>query len=247
MQSPKRALITASASGIGAATARALSTEGYEVVVSDIDADAGAALAAEIGGRFVACDLAKADQIEALVAEAGPVSVLVNNGGVSGPTAPVPDITPEEWNATFAVNVTAMFLACRLVVPQMTADGGGTIVNLSSVAGKIGYPNRAPYAASKWAVLGFTASLAREVATAGIRVNAIMPASVRGPRIQSVIEAYAEKNGLSVAEAEAQYLARQATKSFVEPEEVARTIVFLASDAARSINGAFLPIDGGFD
>ncbi|WP_018700666.1 SDR family NAD(P)-dependent oxidoreductase [Amorphus coralli] len=244
---PKRALITASANGIGAATARALAAEGYEVVVSDIDEAAGEAVAKEIGGRFVRCDLAQADQIEALVAAAGPVSVLVNNGGVSGPTAPVPDITPDEWNATFAVNVTAMFLACRLVVPQMTADGGGTIVNLSSAAGKIGYPNRSPYAASKWAVLGFTASLAREVATAGIRVNAIMPASVRGPRIQSVIAAYADRNALPLAEAEAHYLARQATKAFVEPEEVARTIVFLASGAARSINGAFLPIDGGFD
>lgn len=244
---PKRALITASASGIGAATARVLAGEGYEVVVSDIDVAAGEAVATEIGGRFVRCDLAHAGDIEALVAAAGPVSVLVNNGGVSGPTAPVPDITPDEWNATFAVNVTAMFLACRLVVPQMTADGGGTIVNLSSVAGKIGYPNRSPYAASKWAVLGFTASLAREVATAGIRVNAILPASVRGPRIQSVIEAFAQKNSLPVAEAEAVYLGRQATKAFVEPEEVARTIAFLASDAARSINGAFLPVDGGFD
>ncbi|MEW5424669.1 SDR family NAD(P)-dependent oxidoreductase [Amorphus sp. 3PC139-8] len=243
----KRALITASASGIGAATARALAREGYEVIVSDINTAAGEAVAAEVGGRFVPCDLTKADEIEALISEAGPLGVLVNNGGVSGPTAPVPAISPDEWADTFAVNITAMFLTCRLVVPQMARDGGGTIVNLSSVAGKIGYPNRSPYAASKWAVLGFTASLAREVATDGIRVNALMPGSVRGPRIEAVIAAYAEKNGVSIADAEAHYLGRQATKAFVEPEEVAATVAFLASDAARSINGAFLPIDGAFD
>jgi len=131
-------------------------------------------------------------------------------------------------------------------VPLMRGQGGA-IINMASVAAKIGYPNRAPYAASKRAVLGFTASLAREVAEHGIRVNAILPGSVRGERIMRVIRAYAQANGLSEADATAHYLRRQATGRLVEPEEIAAMVLHLASDAARSITGQFISIDGGFE
>ena len=242
----KRALITAAASGIGAIIAREARRAGYEVVISDIDEAAGRALAEAHGLAFVRADLAAEDDIVALVRQVGAVDLLVNNGGIAGPTAPVSEIPTLAWRQVFDVNVTAQFIACREMVPLMRGRGGA-IVNMASVAAKIGYPNRAPYAASKWAVLGFTASLAREVAEHGIRVNAILPGSVRGERIMRVIRAYAQANGLSEADATAHYLRRQATGRFVEPEEIAAMVLYLANDAARSITGQFISIDGGFE
>lgn len=243
----RRALVTASASGIGLVTVRRLRAAGWEVVLSDLPESEGAARAAECGAEWVPCDLRDAAQIAALAEAAGEVGLLVNNGGLAGPTLPVPEVPPEAWNEVVAVNLTAPFLLCRAVVPRMVAAGAGVIVNIASVAAKIGYPNRSPYAATKWGLLGLTATLAREVGAAGVRVNAILPGSVRGPRIAAVIAAYAEANRIPVEQAEAHYLRRQATGRFVEPEEIAETILFLASDAARSITGQFLGVDGGFE
>jgi NAD(P)-dependent dehydrogenase (short-subunit alcohol dehydrogenase family) len=118
---------------------------------------------------------------------------------------------------------------------------------MASVAARLGTPNRSPYTASKWGLLGLTATLAREVGRDGIRVNAILPGSVRGDRIDRVLAAFAAANGLDRAAAEARYLARAATGAFVEPEEIAATVLFLASDAARSITGQFIGVDGGFE
>jgi len=242
----KQALITASASGIGAVTALAAKAQGYEVVISDIDRTTGQQLASAHRFHFVACDLASEHDIVTLVREVGPVSLLVNNGGIAGPTALLTEVSREQWQHVFDINVTAQFLACREMVPLMRASGGGCIINISSVAAKIGYPKRAPYAASKWAVLGLTATRAREVGADGIRVNAVLPGPVRGTRAQKVIADYAKANRVSEAEAEAVYLNRQATGRYVEPEEVAATILYLASDAARSITGQFVSVDGGF-
>ncbi|MDW8397857.1 MAG: 3-oxoacyl-ACP reductase FabG [Acetobacteraceae bacterium] len=243
----RRALVTASASGIGLVTVRALRAAGWEVVLSDLPQSEGAARAAECGAEWVPCDLRDAAQIAALAEAAGDVGLLVNNGGLAGPTLPVAEMPPEAWNEVLAVNLTAPFLLCRALVPRMVAAGAGLVVNIASVAARIGYPNRSPYAASKWGLLGLTATLAREVGAAGVRVNAILPGSVRGPRIASVIAAYAEANGIPLEQAEAHYLRRQATGRFIEPEEIAGTILFLASDAARSITGQFLGVDGGFE
>jgi NAD(P)-dependent dehydrogenase (short-subunit alcohol dehydrogenase family) len=243
----RRALVTASAAGIGLVTVRALRDAGWQVVLSDLPGGEGAARAAECGAEWAPCDLRDAAQIAALAAAAGDVGLLVNNGGLAGPTLPVAEMPPEAWNDVVAVNLTAPFLLARALVPGMVGAGGGLIVNIASVAARIGYPNRSPYAATKWGLLGFTATLAREVGAAGVRVNAILPGSVRGPRIASVIAAYADANDMPVEQAEAQYLRRQATGRFVEPEEIAATILFLASNAARSITGQFLGVDGGFE
>jgi len=129
----------------------------------------------------------------------------------------------------------------------MRPAGAGAIVNVASVAAKMGYPNRAAYAASKRAVLGLTVSLAREVGGAGIRVNAILPGTVRGERIDGVLARYAEANQVTLEQAREAYLRRQATGRFVEPEEIAALILFLASDEARSITGELISIDGGFE
>jgi NAD(P)-dependent dehydrogenase (short-subunit alcohol dehydrogenase family) len=241
------AVVTASASGIGLEIARTLRRDGYRVVLGDVDVDRGEAAARELQAEFRACDMREASQIEALFDGLGPVEVLVNNAGVSGPTLPLPQISLEQWQEVIDVNLTAAFLTCRIVVPGMITARRGLIVNLSSVAGKIGYPDRSPYCASKWAVLGLTASLAREVGRFGVRVNAILPGTVRGPRITSVIAQYAQKNDISEAEAERRYLGRQATEAYVEPTEVAAMVSYLCSPAARSITGQFIGVDGGFE
>ena len=162
------AVVTASASGIGRETARALARDGYRVIVSDVDVERGEATAAELKAEFRACDVRKADQIEALFAGLGTIAVLVNNAGIAGPTAALTEIDLATWNDSININLTAMFLTCRIAVPGMVTAGKGTIVNMSSVAGKIGYPNRSPYCATKWGVLGLTASLAREVGRHGV-------------------------------------------------------------------------------
>jgi NAD(P)-dependent dehydrogenase (short-subunit alcohol dehydrogenase family) len=242
----RRALVTAAASGIGLVVVRALRDAGWTVVLSDLPGSEGALRAAECGADWVPCDLRDPAQIAALAEDAGDVFLLVNNGGIAGPTLHVADMPPEDWAEVMAVNLTAPFLLSRAVVPGMAARGAGVIVNMASVAARIGHPGRSPYVASKWGLLGFTATLAREVGAQGIRVNAILPGSVRGERIARVLSAYAEANALAPDEAEARYLARQATGRFVEPEEIAATVLFLASDAARSITGQFIGVDGGF-
>jgi len=243
----RKALITAAAGGIGAAIARRAKNEDYDVFISDIDRTGGERLAAEAGLTFISCDLGSEAEIVALIARVGAVDLLVNNGGISGPTAPVTELATADWNKVFAINVTATFIACREMVRLMRPAGGGAIVNMASVAAKIGYPNRAAYAASKRAVLGLTASLAREVGADDIRVNAILPGTVRGDRIDAVIARFAEANGIGIETARESYLKRQATGKFVEADEIAALALFLASDAARSITGEFISIDGGFE
>jgi len=243
----KSALVTAGASGIGAAIAMALTGAGYAVTIADIDVVKGEALATEHGLAFVACDVAHEADLVALVHGLGAVGVLVNNAGIAGPTAPLTQVSTEEWRRVFDINVTSHFITAREMVPLMAAAGGGLIVNLASVAAKIGYANRSAYGASKRAVLGLTAALAREVAADGIRVNAILPGAVRGERIARVVEAYAAANKLPLAEAESWYLSRQATGRYVEPDEIAAMVLYLASEAGRSITGQFISVDGGFE
>ena len=241
------AVVTASASGIGRETARALARDGYRVIVSDVDAAKGEATAAELKAEFRACDVRKPGEIEALFKGLGTIAVLVNNAGIAGPTKPLPEIDLATWNDSININLTAMFLTCRIVVPGMVTAGKGTIVNMSSVAGKIGYPNRTPYCATKWGVLGLTASLAREVGHHGVTVNAILPGAVRGERIERVIAAHARAENIGLKEAEGYYLARQATGAFIEPQEIAEMISYLCTPKARSITGQFIGVNGGFE
>ena len=242
----KFAVVTAGGSGIGAVVTRELVKAGYDFAITDVNLQAGEATAAETGATFHACDMGDAAAIETLFARFATVDLLVNNAGVAGPTLPVVETPVDEWKRAVDINITSHFVAARAVLPGMIAQKSGVIVNMASVAAKIAYPNRAVYAATKWAVLGFTGSLAHEVGQMGIRVNAILPASVRGERIENVVAEYARANAMDVKDAEAHYLGRQATRAFIEPEEIAATILFLASDAARSITGQFIGVDGGF-
>ena len=247
MSGDRLAVITASASGIGLRIAEVLTRDGYRVVMSDVDNTTGAAEAQRLGAEFRSCDVRDDEQLQALFAGLGPVYALINNVGVAGPTQPIHELDIEVFRAVMEINLTSHVRAAQLAIPGMIAAKQGVIVNMSSVAGRIGYANRSPYAASKWAVLGITRTMARELGGYGIRANAVLPGAVRGPRIERVIEGVVQAEGLDRAAAEARLLQRQAISQFIEPEEVAEAVAYLVSDRARTVSGAFLDVNGYFE
>lgn len=247
--SAQRVLVTAGASGIGRAIALAFAAQGARVHVCDIDASALAALQAEIPGIGTSvCDIGDRLAVERMVAQAaaslGGLDVLVNNAGIAGPTAPVESFDPDAWEQVLRVNLTGTFNVTRHAIAHLKQSGKGVILVMSSLAGRFGYPNRSAYSTTKWGLIGFTKTLARELGDFGIRANALLPGAVEGPRIQKVLEGRAAASGRSVAEEERAALANQSLKRFVTPAEIAAMAVFLASDAGQSISGQILPIDG---
>src|SRR5437868_339876 len=197
-----RVLVTAGAAGIGRAIAQTFVDNGARVYVCDVDDSALADLPPKITRtRADVANLMDVDKLFDDVQRAlGGLDVLVNNAGIAGPTAKVEDIRPEDWERCIAIDLTGMFHCTRLAMPMLKANGrekGGSIVNLSSVAGRLGYALRTPYAAAKWGVVGFTKSLAMEAGPDGIRVNCLQPGFVEGERIQRVIEAKAKSFGIS--------------------------------------------------
>ncbi len=186
-----RVLVTAGASGIGLATARAFAREGARVYLCDVDATAlGAIALSDPALQQTQCDVADpiavAKLFETATAALGGLDVLVNNAGIAGPTAACEDVDLAEWQRTLAVNLTGQFLCAQRAIPWLKASHNASIANLSSAAGRFGFPLRTPYAASKWGVIGLTKSLSIELGPYGVRVNAICPGSVAGPRIDAV-------------------------------------------------------------
>ncbi|MCC6166806.1 MAG: SDR family oxidoreductase [Caldilineaceae bacterium] len=244
-----RALVTAAGSGIGRAIAGTLHAHGAAVHICDLDAERLAAARAELPGLGTTqADVADPAQVDRLfgdvAAHLGGLDVLVNNAGIAGPTGPVESLDPAAWERTMAVNINSQFYCARRAVPLLKAAGGGAIVNLSSVAGLHGYPLRAPYAASKWAVIGFTKTLAMELGDDGIRVNAICPGPVEGPRIDAVIAARAEAKGESLEATRASYLRQNSLHTFIQAQEIADLVVFLCTPTGRKFSGQALALDG---
>ena len=245
----QRVIVTAAASGIGAAIARRFADDGATVRVCDVDENALARLsttAPAIGGAQV--DLADHSAVESwcadVLAELGGIDVLVNNAGIAGPTAFVEHVTPQEWQRTLAVGLDSHYLTCRAVAPVMKAQDGGSIINISSTAGQLGYGRRTPYAAAKWAVIGLTKSLAIELGPHNVRVNAICPGSVDGDRMSRVIGAQAAARGVDEAVIEGEYTSAQSIRRFVHPAEIADMCAFLASPAAAMVSGQAIAVDG---
>ena len=172
----------------------------------------------------------------------GGLDVLVNNAGIAGPTAAIEDISPADWRRCIDIDLTGMFLCARRAVPMLKKEGAGAIVNMSSVAGRLGYAFRTPYAAAKWGVIGLTESLARELGPSGISVNAVLPGIVAGPRIEKVIGARADQVGVSYAEMEKEYLAKTSLRRMVSADDVAAMVLFLASPAGRNVSGQSLSV-----
>ena len=244
-----RVLVTAGASGIGLAIARAFHATGARVYVCDIDEAALARAAGELPGLFTRrCNVGVRAETTAMVADAaqrlGGLDVLVNNAGIGGPTKPVHELDPAEWDAVLQVNLTGTFDVTRNAIPHLIRSGAGVVINMSSAAGRFGYPNRSPYAATKWALIGFTKTLSIELGDHGIRVNAIAPGAVAGERAERVFQGRAQASGRTLEEEKRIGLASQSLKQLVDPKDIAALAVFLASDAGKSISGQVIPIDG---
>lgn len=242
----KRVLITAGAGGIGRAMADAFVDAGYAVWVTDVNADAIAALPDTIIGSCV--DVSDEPAMAALFDELrdrwGGLDVLCANAGTKGPTALIEDISLADWRACLAVTLDGAFLAVKGAAPLMKAAGEGAVIFTSSTAGIYGYPNRAPYAAAKWAVLGLMKTTAMELGPHGIRANAILPGAIEGPRMEAVLEAEARAKGVTRDVIYHGYAKGVSMQRWVEAEDIANMAVFLASPAARLISGQSIAVDG---
>jgi NAD(P)-dependent dehydrogenase (short-subunit alcohol dehydrogenase family) len=191
------------------------------------------------------------EQVDRLFADVrkhlGGLDVLVNNAGIAGPTGKVEEIGNEDWRRCIDIDLNGMFYCTRLAMPMLKAAGGGSIINLSSAAGRLGFPYRTPYAAAKWGVVGFTRSLSMEVGMDNIRVNAIQPGVVEGERIDRVIEAKAKAVGISFEEQKRISLERVSMRSMVSPQDIANMALFLASDAGKRVTGQAISVCAGVE
>lgn len=244
-----RVLVTAGAAGIGRAIATGFEDAGASVYICDIDPQALDDMSAarpRIAGRRA--DVSDPTSVDAMFDDAaarlGGLDVLVNNAGIAGPTAMVEEISIEDWDRTVAVDLSAMFYCIRRAVPLLKRARGGSIINLSSIAGRLGYPLRSPYAAAKWGVIGLTKSLAAELGPSGIRVNAILPGVVEGDRVNRVVQARAQARGISFEEAMTQFVAPVSLRRMMKAEDIANMALFIASPAGANISGQALSVCG---
>jgi len=242
-----RVAITAGAGGIGRVIADSFSACGGRVFVSDVD-DAALASCGHPGMRADAGRVADLEAfMDAALGQLGGLDVLVNNAGIAGPTAKVEEVKPEELDATLQIDIASMFHCARRAVPALRAAAGGSIINLSSAAGKFGFPLRSPYSAAKWGVVGFTRTLAMELGRDGIRVNAILPGLVEGPRIRSVLRNKAQAAGVSDNEQTERSLANVSLRCFVTQQDIANMALYLCSPFGATISGQALSVDGGME
>lgn len=244
-----RVMISAGAAGIGLAIARAFVREGAAVHVCDVDASALAALAgSDPALSATRCDVADRDDVARYFAEGlarlGGLDCLVNNAGIAGPTGKVDEIDPAEWDRCLAIDLTGQFNCVRLAVPALRRSANASIMNVSSQAGRFGFPMRTPYAAAKWGVIGLARSLAMELGGDGIRVNALLPGIVAGERQQRVLAAKAQARGISFEEMEQLAFSYTSIKEYVQPEDLADLVVFVASPRGRLISGQALSVCG---
>lgn len=243
----KRALVTGSTSGIGLAIARSLAAEGAEVVLNGFGDEAQiAALCVELGATHSGADLTDVPQIEAMMAEAGEIDILVNNAGMQH-VAPVEDFPVEKWDTIIALNLTAAFHTTRLAVPGMKRKGWGRIINTASAHSKVASPFKSAYNSAKHGLDGFTKTVALELAEHGVTANCISPGYVWTPLVENQIPDTMKARGMTREEVVNDVLlVKQATKKFVQPEEIGALAVFLCRDEAQNVNGANWSVDGGW-
>ncbi|HAY43008.1 MAG TPA: 3-oxoacyl-[acyl-carrier-protein] reductase [Micrococcaceae bacterium] len=245
----QRVLITAGAGGIGLAVAKAFLVQGAHVHIADINADAvNAAVDAHenLTGSVtnVADPTAVARMFVDIKRELGGLDVLVNNAGIAGPTAPVSDYPADAFGSVISVNLQGTFNVTQQAIELLKESDAASIITMSSLAGRFGYPNRVAYSTTKWGLVGFAKTLSMELGPLGITSNTIHPGAVDGPRIMSVFEGRAEVSGRTVQEEVDSALANQSVKQFINPDDIAALILFLAGPHARTISGQMFPIDG---
>lgn len=247
-----RVVVTAGGSGIGRAIVEAFVAAKARVAICDTSSEHLTALCkAHPDISAVPADVSDPLALESLFRkveeEFGGLDVLVNNAGVTGPFAGIDEIGIEDWDRTVSVNLNGAFYCTRRAVPMIKRAGGGAIINISSVAGRLGYAFRTPYAATKWAIIGLTQSLAMEVGPDNIRVNAILPGFVAGPRHENNAHKRARLLGISVEEQKRRVLSKISTRRLTQPNDIANVVVFLASEAGAHISGQSLGVCGNVE
>lgn len=241
----KTVLISGAASGIGRVIAEAFLAEGASVTVCDMSAEAiDDFRAANPSATAIQADVSNAADVERVFENIDALDILVNNAGISGPSANVEDLATDAWDDCIAVNLSGTFYMTRNAVPLLKQSEAASIINMSSSAGLFGTPMRSPYAASKWGLIGLTKTWAMELGPHKIRVNAVCPGCVSGPRIDGVIERDAKERGVSAEEIRDIYKRQSSMRTFVSPDEIADTVLFLASEKAGKISGQAMSIDG---
>ncbi len=242
----QRAIVTAGAAGIGRAIVDAMLDAGMTVATCDIDENALATLPDTVLRKRV--DVSDEGALTAFtdwaIAELGGLDCLVNNAGIAGPTARIEDIATTDWRKTLDIVLTSQFLTVSRSVAALRESANPSITNMSSIAGRVGFALRTPYAAAKWGVIGLTKSLAIELGESGIRVNAILPGLVAGDRQRRVLEAKAQQRGQSFAEVEAEAFRYTSIKEYVPSEAIAAQILYLASPLGRFVSGQAISVCG---
>lgn len=244
-----RALVTGGGSGIGKVIAEALLDAQAQVYVCDMSAQQLEECERSLPGvktiQADVSDIAQVDRMfERIAGDFGGLDILINNAGVTGPVGPIEDNDPAEWERNMDVNVNALFYCARRAVPMLKAAGGGSIVNTSSVAGRLGYPRRAGYSASKWAVVGLTKSLSMELGPYNIRVNSVLPGTVEGERHVRLYTERAKVQNMTFDQARELYTSQVSLRRFVTPRDIAAAVIFLCSPAACNISGQALGVCG---
>jgi NAD(P)-dependent dehydrogenase (short-subunit alcohol dehydrogenase family) len=245
-----RVLVTAGGAGIGRVIARTFVEHGARVHICDVDEKALAGTKKQLPAvTQTLADVSKLADVDRMYEDVKKhlrgLDVLVNNAGIAGPTGKVEDIKPEDWDRTIAIDLNGMFYVTRRFMPMIKEAGGGSIINLSSIAGRFGFPMRTPYSAAKWAVVGFTQSLAAEAGPDKVRVNCIQPGIVEGDRIDRVIEAKAKSLGIPQEEVKNRMLAGTSLNTTVTAQDIANMALFLATAPGRHISGQDIAVCGG--
>ncbi|MFK8020597.1 MAG: SDR family oxidoreductase [Pseudomonadales bacterium] len=249
----KQIIVTAGASGIGHSIATSFIRAGATVHVVDVDERALEQFGLQWPDATTSiADVSSESAVDELFTNLQQhlpqgLDILVNCAGIQGPTAPVEEIAFEDWRRCVAVSLDGTFLCSRKAIPLIRKNGSqgrGSIINISSTAGWHGYPMRSPYSSAKWAVLGFTKSLAMELGASGIRVNAICPGSIEGERMSRVIAAEAEKKGVSEQSILDGYTQSCSMRTMIGGQDIADMALFLASDSASKVTGQAMNVDG---
>ncbi|NOR32235.1 MAG: SDR family oxidoreductase [Sulfitobacter sp.] len=246
----KLAVITGGGSGIGEATAHVFAQAGATVVVAGRRLAPLEKVAKAVGGHAIACDVSDQDDVRALFAKArkitGRIDVLLNNAGGPGPIAPVAEVDMTDWVSCMNINLVGAMYCLQEAAKIMTAQGAGSIINMSSLMGIQGYPMRSAYVASKFALIGITETMARELGPVGVRVNALMPGAVSGENMDRILARRANAEGRPASEIEREnYTDVAALKRWVTPEEVGRAALYYASDLSSAITGDKMKVDCG--
>ena len=246
----KTAVITGGGTGIGAACADMFADHGAHIVVTGRSLETISDVASRNGGTAIVCDVSKFEEVQSLFQKAQPISgkidILINNAGIPGPVAPIAEVNVDQWRQCAEINLFGAMYCMREAARIMCEQQSGSIINMSSLMGIQGYPMRSAYTATKFALVGMTEAVAREVGPDNVRVNALLPGAVSGENMDRILARRADAEGRPAEDIEREnYTDPAALKRWVSPEEVAKAALFYASDASSAVTGDKMKVDCG--